>query len=94
MKKNDISDSLVAGLVASQFPQWADLPIKKVDFDGHDNSTYLHAAVDPSPKGEALDVEHSAGETHQNRSKMLSKASEVDNFNVSHASYGKSRIQQ
>ena len=40
MRKKDISDSLVAGLVASQFPQWADLPIKKVDFDGHDNSTY------------------------------------------------------
>src|SRR5512136_1590860 len=36
----DINVSLVRQLVASQFPQWADLPIKPVEFDGWDNRTF------------------------------------------------------
>lgn len=31
---------LVRRLVASQFPQWASLPVTPVDFDGWDNSTF------------------------------------------------------
>ena len=38
--KVDIDVSLVGRLVAAQFPQWADLPIKSVEFDGWDNRTY------------------------------------------------------
>lgn len=36
----DINASLVSQLVTAQFPQWADLPIKPVEFDGLDNSTF------------------------------------------------------
>lgn len=35
-----ITEALVRRLIASQFPQWSDLPIKLVEFDGHDNTTY------------------------------------------------------
>jgi len=38
--KADINVSLVGRLVTAQFPQWADLPIKPVEFDGWDNRTY------------------------------------------------------
>ena len=38
--KADITISLVSQLVAAQFPQWADLPIKPVEFDGWDNRTF------------------------------------------------------
>jgi len=36
----DIDVSLVRRLVAMQFPQWADLPIRPVKFGGHDNRTF------------------------------------------------------
>lgn len=36
----DISVSLVGRLVREQFPQWADLPIEPVEFDGWDNRTF------------------------------------------------------
>lgn len=35
-----IDASLVTRLVTSQFPQWADLPITPVEFDGRDNRTF------------------------------------------------------
>ncbi len=38
--KVDINVSLVGRLVAAQFPQWADLPITPVEFDGWDNRTF------------------------------------------------------
>jgi aminoglycoside phosphotransferase (APT) family kinase protein len=38
--KVDINVPLVRQLVAAQFPQWADLPIKPVEFDGWDNRTF------------------------------------------------------
>jgi aminoglycoside phosphotransferase (APT) family kinase protein len=38
--KVDINVSLVGRLVTAQFPQWADLVIKPVEFDGWDNRTY------------------------------------------------------
>ena len=38
--KVDITVSLVGQLVTMQFPQWADLPIKSVEFDGWDNRTF------------------------------------------------------
>ncbi|NQT62704.1 MAG: aminoglycoside phosphotransferase family protein [Candidatus Marinimicrobia bacterium] len=36
----DINISLVRKLVEAQFSEWADLPIKSVDIDGHDNRTF------------------------------------------------------
>jgi aminoglycoside phosphotransferase (APT) family kinase protein len=36
----DIDASLVRALVASQFPQWAYLPIKPVESGGWDNRTF------------------------------------------------------
>jgi len=36
----DINVSLVRQLIAEQFPQWANLPIKPVEFDGWDNRTF------------------------------------------------------
>ena len=36
----DINASLVRQLVASQFPQWADLDVRPVDVSGHDNRTF------------------------------------------------------
>jgi aminoglycoside phosphotransferase (APT) family kinase protein len=35
-----IDEQLVRGLLATQFPQWADLPIKPVEFSGWDNRTF------------------------------------------------------
>jgi aminoglycoside phosphotransferase (APT) family kinase protein len=40
MDKADITPALVASLVAAQFPQWADLPVRPVELDGWDNTTY------------------------------------------------------
>lgn len=36
----DVDVSLVGRLIATQFPQWAHLPIKPVEFDGWDNRTF------------------------------------------------------
>jgi aminoglycoside phosphotransferase (APT) family kinase protein len=57
----DINVSLVRQLVAAQFPQWADLPIKPVAFGGWDNRTF-HLGEDmsvrlPSAAGYAAQVE-------------------------------------
>jgi aminoglycoside phosphotransferase (APT) family kinase protein len=38
--KANINVSLAGRLVAAQYPQWADLPIKSVEFDGWDNRTF------------------------------------------------------
>jgi aminoglycoside phosphotransferase (APT) family kinase protein len=38
--KVDIDVALVRRLVAAQFPQWADLPVTPVEFDGWDNRTF------------------------------------------------------
>ncbi len=35
-----IDAALVRRLLSAQFPQWADLPIKPVDHDGHDNRSF------------------------------------------------------
>ena len=35
-----IDQALVARLIASQFPQWADLPVRPVEFGGWDNRTF------------------------------------------------------
>ncbi len=40
MEKRDITADLVSRLVATQFPQWAHLPVGPVDLDGHDNTTF------------------------------------------------------
>ena len=40
MRKADITADLAARLVAEQFPQWAGLPVRRVDADGHDNTTF------------------------------------------------------
>jgi aminoglycoside phosphotransferase (APT) family kinase protein len=40
VQKADITPELVSRLVATQFPQWADLPIRPVDVDGWDNATF------------------------------------------------------
>src|SRR5829696_2046620 len=53
--------SLVRRLVAAQFPQWADLPIKPVQFGGWDNRTF-HLGKEmsvrlPSAQGYAAQVE-------------------------------------
>ena len=39
-KHVDIDVSLVSRLVSTQFPQWADLPVKPVEFGGWDNRTF------------------------------------------------------
>jgi aminoglycoside phosphotransferase (APT) family kinase protein len=39
-KNVDINVALVETLIAAQFPQWADLPIKPVAFGGVDNRTF------------------------------------------------------
>jgi aminoglycoside phosphotransferase (APT) family kinase protein len=62
--KIDIIAALVRQLVATQFPQWADLPIRPVEIDGWDNRTFHlgdHMAVRlPSAAGYApqVDKEH------------------------------------
>ena len=40
VKKADITAELVSRLVATQFPQWAGLPVRPVDADGWDNATF------------------------------------------------------
>src|SRR5260370_4047380 len=40
MRKADITADLVSRLVADQFPQWAGLPIRPVEADGIDNTTF------------------------------------------------------
>ena len=40
MDKPAITPTLVATLVADQFPQWADLPVSPVELDGWDNTTF------------------------------------------------------
>ena len=40
MSKVEINITLVRELVASQFPQWADLEVRPVEIDGHDNRTF------------------------------------------------------
>lgn len=40
VKKADITPELVSRLVATQFPQWAELPVRPVDADGWDNATF------------------------------------------------------
>src|SRR5580658_470715 len=64
MEKADITPELVSQLVASQFPQWAELPVRAVDADGWDNATFRlgeHMSVRlPSSKEyvEQVDKEH------------------------------------
>ena len=56
-----INVSLVRRLVASQFPQWADLPIEPAEFDGWDNRTFRlgedMSVRLPSAEGYILQVE-------------------------------------
>lgn len=40
LDKADITPELVSRLVASQFPQWAGLPVSRVQLDGWDNTTF------------------------------------------------------
>jgi aminoglycoside phosphotransferase (APT) family kinase protein len=40
VRKADITADLVEGLVASQFPQWSSLPVRPVEIDGWDNTTF------------------------------------------------------
>lgn len=59
--KLDIDVALVRRLVATQFPQWVDLPITPVELDGWDNRTFHlgdHMTVRlPSAEGYAPQVE-------------------------------------
>lgn len=40
MRKADITVELVSRLVRTQFPEWAELPVRPVDVDGWDNATF------------------------------------------------------
>ncbi len=40
MTAPNIDSSLVHHLIKAQFPQWANLPIRPVDYGGHDNRTF------------------------------------------------------
>jgi aminoglycoside phosphotransferase (APT) family kinase protein len=40
MRKGDITIDLVSRLVRTQFPEWAQLPVRPVDVDGWDNATF------------------------------------------------------
>ena len=40
MRKADITADLVSQLIADQFPQWAGLPVRPVQADGVDNTTF------------------------------------------------------
>jgi len=40
LNKANITPELVSRLVAGQFPQWAELPVSRVELDGWDNSTF------------------------------------------------------
>lgn len=59
--RNTIDVTLVTRLIASQFPQWADLPVRPVDVSGWDNRTFrLGEGMSvrlPSAEGYILQVE-------------------------------------
>ena len=61
VQKSDITPALAAQLVATQFPQWADLPIVPVALDGWDNTTFrlgAHLSVRlPSGDGYVAQIE-------------------------------------
>lgn len=61
MKKSDITPAVAARLVATQFPQWADLPVVPVALDGWDNTTFRlgdHLSVRlPSGDGYVAQIE-------------------------------------
>jgi len=40
LNREDITPSFVAALVASQFPEWTDLPVEPVALRGWDNVTF------------------------------------------------------
>ncbi len=40
MTTSDINRTLVQNLIRSQFPEWSDLPIEKIAFEGWDNRTF------------------------------------------------------
>lgn len=40
MRKGDITIGLVSRLVRTQFPEWAQLPVRPVEVDGWDNATF------------------------------------------------------
>jgi aminoglycoside phosphotransferase (APT) family kinase protein len=40
VQKSEITPALVRRLLVAQFPQWADLPITRVELDGWDNTTF------------------------------------------------------
>ena len=40
VRKADITVDLVSKLVRTQFPEWAQLPVRPVDVDGWDNATF------------------------------------------------------
>ncbi len=40
MHKSQITPALVTRLLAAQFPQWAELPVTRVELDGWDNTTF------------------------------------------------------
>ena len=40
MDKADITVDVVVALLREQFPQWADLPVRPVDVDGNDNTSF------------------------------------------------------
>ena len=54
MHRADITAELARRLVAEQFPQWADLPVRGVDLDGWDNTTFR--------LGDAMSVRLPSGE--------------------------------
>jgi aminoglycoside phosphotransferase (APT) family kinase protein len=61
ISRDDINAGLARRLVAAQFPQWADLPVKPVRFGGWDNRTF-HLGEErsvrlPSAEGYAAQVE-------------------------------------
>lgn len=64
VKKADITPELVSRLVAAQFPQWAELPVRRVDADGWDNATFrlgphMSVRLPSSPAYvEQIDKEH------------------------------------
>jgi aminoglycoside phosphotransferase (APT) family kinase protein len=61
LTREDITEALVSQLVTTQFPQWANLPIKLVEPSGWDNRTFhLGSAMTvrlPSAEGYAPQVE-------------------------------------
>lgn len=40
MEKADTTPALVSRLIGAQFPQWAELPVTRIEFDGNDNTTF------------------------------------------------------